>query len=74
MRDHFAEYEARRKGGRANGQDSWSESTNPDERRFVPFRFKDVQLSTSPIALIKGLIPREGLIVVWGPPKCGKSF
>jgi AAA domain len=24
--------------------------------------------------LVKGLIPREGLVVVWGPPKCGKSF
>jgi hypothetical protein len=24
--------------------------------------------------LIKGLLPRQGLVVVWGPPKCGKSF
>jgi RecA-family ATPase len=24
--------------------------------------------------LVKGIIPREGLIVAWGPPKCGKSF
>src|SRR5262249_48624232 len=24
--------------------------------------------------LIKGVIPRIGLVVVWGPPKCGKSF
>jgi hypothetical protein len=23
---------------------------------------------------VKGLIPRVGLVVVWGPPKCGKSF
>jgi len=23
---------------------------------------------------VKGLIPRTGLIVIWGPPKCGKSF
>jgi hypothetical protein len=23
---------------------------------------------------VRGVIPREGLIVVWGPPKCGKSF
>src|SRR5262245_30798097 len=24
--------------------------------------------------LVKGLIPRVGIAVVWGPPKCGKSF
>ena len=24
--------------------------------------------------LVKGIIPRAGLVVVWGPPKCGKSF
>jgi KaiC/GvpD/RAD55 family RecA-like ATPase len=31
-------------------------------------------MSTSPIALIEGLIPRHGIVVVWGPPKCGKTF
>lgn len=24
--------------------------------------------------LVKGLLPRRGLAVIWGPPKCGKSF
>jgi hypothetical protein len=24
--------------------------------------------------LVDGLIPRTGLMVIWGPPKCGKSF
>ena len=24
--------------------------------------------------LIKGLVPKNGLTVVWGPPSCGKSF
>ena len=24
--------------------------------------------------LVKGLISRAGLTVIWGPPKCGKSF
>ena len=24
--------------------------------------------------LVKGLFPRVGLAVIWGPPKCGKSF
>jgi AAA domain len=27
-----------------------------------------------PRYLVKGIIPRDGLIVAWGPPKCGKSF
>ena len=39
---------------------------------LVPFHEIEVG-KTSPY-LVKGLIPREGLIVVWGPPKCGKSF
>jgi hypothetical protein len=41
---------------------------------FVLVRSKDVKLGTSPNYLVHGLIPREGLILVWGPPKCGKSF
>src|SRR4051812_14047568 len=44
------------------------------KRRFQPVRFRDVRLSTGRPYLVKGLIPREGLTVVWGPPKCGKSF
>lgn len=44
------------------------------KRRFQPLRFRDVRLNTSRPYLVKGLIPREGLTVAWGPPKCGKSF
>src|SRR5262249_37383950 len=29
---------------------------------------------TSSNYLVKGILPRTGLAVVWGPPKCGKSF
>ena len=36
--------------------------------------FNSILLSTTPNYLIKGFIPREGIVVVWGPPKCGKSF
>jgi hypothetical protein len=42
--------------------------------RFELVPFKSVMLSTSAVYLVKGLIPRAGLTVVWGPPKCGKSF
>src|SRR6516165_6330599 len=42
--------------------------------QFTLTRFNEVTLSTSSIYLVKNLIPRAGLIIVWGPPKCGKSF
>ncbi len=41
------------------------------QRRFKLVRFDQIQLPTDPAYLVKGLIPREGLCVVWGPPKCG---
>src|SRR5437773_12522544 len=44
------------------------------KRRFRPARFKDIRLDPGRPYLVKGLVPREGLTVVWGPPKCGKSF
>src|SRR5437879_5503539 len=44
------------------------------QRRFNPIPFKDVKLSTDRPYLVKDILPREGLIIVWGPPKCGKSF
>ena len=43
-------------------------------RRFKLVRFDQIQLPTDPAYLIKALIPREGLCVAWGPPKCGKTF
>jgi hypothetical protein len=41
---------------------------------FTLVRFRDIQLGKEPPYLVRGLIPREGLTVVWGPPKCGKTF
>ncbi len=46
----------------------------PKRSRLRPIPFREVLLSSSATYLIKGLIPREGLVVIWGPPKCGKSF
>ena len=40
--------------------------------RLVPF--SDIRLSRERRDLVARLIPRVGLTVVWGPPKCGKSF
>jgi RecA-family ATPase len=42
--------------------------------RFRLTAFDAIKFSTAPTYLVKGIIPRIGLIVIWGPPKCGKSF
>jgi hypothetical protein len=42
------------------------------EIRLIPFN--QIQLGTRRRDLVKGLIPRVGVTVLWGPPKCGKSF
>jgi hypothetical protein len=36
--------------------------------------FDDIRLGKQRRYLVKGLLPRVGLSVVWGPPKSGKSF
>jgi RecA-family ATPase len=60
--------EARHKAARRgeNGK------TSPSQ--FTLVRFCDIQLGKEPPYLVRNLIPREGLAVVWGPPKCGKTF
>ena len=40
--------------------------------RLLPF--DEVQLKTEPSYLVKGLIPRVGTTLVWGPPKSWKTF
>ncbi len=37
-------------------------------------RLDEITLDTSRPYIVKGLIPRNGLTVIWGPPKSGKSF
>lgn len=51
---------------KANGQSGSS--------RFRLIAFADIKLSTTPNYVVKGIIPRGGLVIIWGPPKCGKSF
>src|ERR1700675_967554 len=43
-------------------------------RRFELIPFNKIAFDTTPAYLVKGIIPRVGLCVFWGPPKCGKSF
>jgi hypothetical protein len=48
---------------------------NPKEPKFPLIKFSELRTDTSEIAyIVKGIIPNTGLIAVWGPPKCGKSF
>jgi AAA domain len=42
--------------------------------RFNLRSFKDIKLGSERTYLVKGVIPPAGLTVIWGPPKCGKSF
>ena len=42
--------------------------------RFKLVAFDQIELRRDCAYLVQGIIPREGLTVVWGPPKCGKSF
>jgi hypothetical protein len=49
-------------------------TTEERKPRFDLRRFDQITLGTEPVFLVKGLIPLTGLTVVWGPPKCGKSF
>jgi hypothetical protein len=44
----------------------------PRQLQFTSFA--KIQLSTASRYLIKGILPNVGLVVVWGAPKCGKSF
>ncbi len=48
--------------------------TEEREPRFKLVRFDELKPRSEPAYLIKGLIPRRGLTVIWGPPKCGKRF
>ena len=52
-------------------------STTGDENLRPRFRlvpFNQIILGSVRVYLVKGIIPRAGLVVVWGPPKCGKCF
>src|SRR5262249_54669977 len=44
----------------------------PRAFRLVPFH--ELKPGTASTYLVKGLVPRNGIVAVWGPPKCGKSF
>jgi hypothetical protein len=65
---------ARRQEGEAPKGRGERRNGPPPVLCFKLVRFADLKLDVSGNYVIKGLIPREGLVVIWGPPKCGKSF
>jgi hypothetical protein len=42
--------------------------------KFQLLRFNDLRPISEPDYLIKGLVPAQGLSLIWGRPKCGKTF
>jgi AAA domain len=49
-------------------------TSSGQRHRFQLVRFGEIKLDSRRRYIVRNLIPRDGLIVVWGPPKCGKSF
>jgi hypothetical protein len=58
---------------KARGNGTGSDQSS-HRQRFTLIPFDDLKPSTGRRYLIKRMIPRHGLTLVWGPPKCGKSF
>lgn len=60
----------------ADDRDAYGQTTSGGDKsrrvRLIPF--SKILLSTASRYLVKGLIPNVGFVVVWGAPKCGKSF
>jgi hypothetical protein len=54
------------------------EHSQPQQHEYIKFRltaFKDIKVNTTRRSyLVKGLLASTGLAVIWGPPKCYKSF
>jgi AAA domain len=55
-------------------QTSQTRQQRQHRRGLLLEAWNDTGMSKTTSYLIKGILPRTGLAVVWGPPKCGKSF
>src|SRR5215831_925646 len=76
MSEHFYEF-ARNRADRPleDGEPLHQPNgTGRHEMRFRFIRFRDIELDTAPPYLVHELIPRVGIVVVWGKPKSGKTF
>jgi RecA-family ATPase len=53
---------------------AWLSCVESKKERFPLTAFDKIGFEQRSEYLIKGLFPNAGLTVVWGPPKCGKTF
>ena len=60
--------------GSSSGADLPPPRESMPGRKITILPFNEITLQRDQNYLVKGLVPREGLVVFWGPPKCGKSF
>lgn len=56
------------------GTSIWPTAHAPNVRSLKFVKFADVKLPSGSRYLVKGILPTTGLVVLWGAPKCGKSF
>jgi AAA domain len=56
------------------GEEMSHSARAPQKLRFPLVRFSTIKSDQTAQYLIKGLLQSTGLAVVWGAPKCGKSF
>jgi len=57
------------------GQAAVERSVHSEARRRFPLvPFADIKMDGARRYLVKNVIPREGLVVLYGAPKCGKTF
>jgi hypothetical protein len=67
-------FDAFDKGGEAKPGGTASREREKPGSLIHLIRFEDIKLDTERSDLVEGMIPRVGLTVLWGPPKCGKTF
>jgi hypothetical protein len=62
--------------GDQSSSDEAKQSVSEDALIAFPLQvFENIRIDTSRCGyLVKELLPSTGLAVIWGPPKCGKSF
>lgn len=64
-----------REGRTFNGSDAAEVRAKEGESpRFPLTHFDDLKPGNDSLYLVKRMIPRVGLTLIWGKPKCGKSF
>jgi len=76
---HLAGYSAKEHADRGWAKPEPESSNGSNEhknscRRIPLLPFDDIEVGSDPEYVIDGLIPSEGLTVIWGPPKSHKSF